>query len=157
MTHLVPPKCLFHVSTYTIMFTLSVPHFKKAPSVSNTCLFVKMTQTIKWVCWFELPRTPIWPNPMFCKWHPILFEWIINQPKAMLNKQCVILMIIADIKMVFLDHITWLRSDIPTINDLLIMSIQYMYKYGHLVGVMILTLHLSSRRKCVILSKLYHR
>ena len=67
------------------------------------------------------------------------------------------LTIITNIKMVFLDHIEWLRSVIPTINDHLSMSIQYMYEYGHLFKVIILTLYLSLRRKCVILSKVYHR
>ena len=86
MTHLVPPKCSFHACTCSIMFTLFVPCFKKAPTVSNSCLFVKATQPIKGACRFELPRTPIWPNLVFCKWYPILFEWIINQPKAILNK-----------------------------------------------------------------------
>ena len=156
MTHLVPPKCSFHACTYAIMFTFSTARFKKAPGVSNTCLFVKMTQPIKWACWFELPRTPIWPNPVFYKWHPILFELIINQPKAVLNKQRVMLTIITDIKMVFLDHIAWLRSVIPTINALLSMSIHHMYEDGHLVRVIIITLYLSLKRKYVILSKVYN-
>ena len=158
MTHLVPPKCSFHTCTCAIVFTLSMPCFKKAPSVSNSSLFVKATQPIKWACRFELPRTPIWPNPVFCKWHPIVFERIINQPKAVLNKQRVVLTIITNIKMIFLDHITWLRSAIPsTINARLSMSIQYMYEDGDLVGVIILTLYLFLRSKCVILSKVYHR
>ena len=75
----------------------------------------------------------------------------------MLNKQRVMLTIIIDIKMVFLDHIAWSKSAIPTINVVLSMSIKYMYEDGHLVGVIILTLYLSLRRKCVILSKVYHR
>ena len=157
MTHLVPSKCSFHTCTCTVMFTLSVPCFKKAPGVSNFGLFVKVTEPIEGACQFELPSTPIWPNLVFCKWHPIFFEWIIDQPKAMLNKQCVVLTIITDIKMVFLDHIMWLRSAIPTINARLSMSIQYMYEDGDLVGVIILTLYLSLRSKCVILSKVYHR
>ena len=148
MTYLVPTKCSFHACTCSIMFTLPVPCFKKSAGVSNSRLFVKMTQPIKWACWFELPPTPIWPNLVFCKWHPIIFEWIINQPKALLNKQCVMLMIITHIKMVFLDHITWLRSAIPTINAHLSMSIQYMSEDGHLVRVIILTLYLSLRIKC---------
>ena len=157
MTHLVPSKCSFHTCTCAIMFTLFVPCFKKAPGVSNSGLFVDATQPIEGACRFELPCTPIWPNPVLCKWHPILFEWIINQPKVVLNKQCVMLMIITNIKMVFLDHIVWLRSVIPTINARLSMSIQYMYEDGHLVRVIVLTLYLSLRSKCVILNKVYHR
>ena len=38
------------------------------------------------------------------------------------------LMIITDIKMVFLDHIVLLRIAIPTINAHLSMSIQYMHE-----------------------------
>ena len=148
MTHLVPPKWSFHACTCAIMFNLSMPYFKNAQGVLNTCLFMKMSQPIKWACWFELPPTPIWLDPVFCKWHPIIFEWIINQPKALLNKQCVMLMIITNIKMVFLDHIAWLRSAIPTINAHLSMSIQYMSEDGHLVRVIILTLYLSLRTKC---------
>ena len=101
--------------------------FQKSSSVSNSCIFVKVTQPIKWVCRFELPRTPIWPNLVFFKWHPILFEWIINQPKVVLNKQCVMLTIITDIKMVLLNDIMWLKSIILTINYFLSMIVQYMY------------------------------
>ena len=148
--------CRFFLDVSLGYVNRSMPCFKKSPSVSNSSLFVKATQPIKWACRFELPRTPIWPNPVFYKWHPIVFEWIINQPKAVLNKQRVMLMIITNIKMIFLDHIVWLRSAIPTINAFLRMSIQYMYEDGNLVGMIIITLYLSLRRKCAILSKVYH-
>ena len=156
MTHIVPPKCLFHTRNCTIMITLYVPYFKKSPSMSKSCLFIKKHQPIKGACRFELPHTPIWPNLVFYNWHPILFEWIINQPKVALNKQHVMLMIITNIKMVFLDHIAWLRSPIPTISARLSMSIQYMYEHAHLVELIILTFYLSLRSKFVILSKVYH-
>ena len=116
MTHFILSKRSFHACTYTIMFTLSFPCFKKAPGVSNTCLFVKTTQPIKGVYRFEIPYAPVWSNPMFYKWNPILFEWIINQPKAVLNKQCFVLTIITDIKMVFLDHIAWLSVNVYKIH-----------------------------------------
>ena len=148
MTHLIPMKCSFHTCTCAIVFTLSMPCFKKAPSVSNSSLFVKATQPIKWACRFELPRTPIWPNPMFCKWHPIIFQWIINQPKSVLNKQHVMLMIITNIKMIFPDHIVWLRSVIPTINARLSMSIQYMYEDGNLFSDNTHFVSLSENKMC---------
>ena len=52
MTHLVPPKCSFHVCTCAIIFNLSMPCFKKDQGVSNTYLFVKITQPITFVCRF---------------------------------------------------------------------------------------------------------
>ena len=127
MAHLVPPKWSFHTSTCAIILTLSMLCFKKAPSMINFCLLVNLTQPIKTTCWLELPCRPIWTNPMLCEWDVAFFEWFINWAKAMLNEQCVMLMIIADVEMVLLNHIAWLRSVIHTINIHLCMYVQDMY------------------------------
>ena len=60
-------------------------------------LLVKPTQPIKTACWLQPPYTPIRQNPMHFEWYVVFSEWFINQAKAMLNEQCVILMIITDV------------------------------------------------------------
>ena len=151
MAHLVHPKCLFHIRTCTMMLTLSISYFKKAPSILNFCLLVKPTQPIKITCWLELPCTPIWPNPMLCEWYVVFSEWFINQAKEMLNEQCVMITIITNVEMLILNHIAWLGNVIHTINIHLCMFVQDMYEYRHLMRMIALTQYLLLGRECVIL------
>ena len=90
---------------------------------------------------------------MLCEWYVAFYEWFINQAKAMLNKQCVMFMIIIDVEMVLLNHIAWLGSVIHAVNIHLCMYVQDMYEYRHLIWMILLTLYLSLGRKCVILSE----
>ena len=156
LTHLVPPKHSFHTSTHAIIFTLSMPYFKKPPSIPNSCLLLKLDQPMKSLYQLELPSTPIISNPMLYKFYHILYEWFINQPKVMLNKYCVMSMIITNIKMVLLNHIAWFKSDIPTINIHIFMFIQDIHKYKLLVKMIVLALYLSLGAKCIILNEVYH-
>ena len=73
----------------------------------------------------------------------------------MCHVQYVMFMIIADVEMVFLNHIVWLRSAIHTVNVHLCMFVQDMYDYRHVNWMIVLTLYLSLGRKCVILSEVY--
>jgi len=132
MTRIVPPKFLFRISTHAVVFTLSMPHFKKYQCMLNSCLLMMWTLSIKISCWFELPHTPIRPNLVLYKCYPALFEQFIDQTKEMIKKLCFILTIITDIKMVQLNHITWFWIVIPTINVHMCMPRQEMHEYRNL-------------------------
>ena len=156
MAHLVPPKCSFHTRTYTIMITLSMSYFKKDPSMLSFFLLVKLTQLIKSTCWLELLCKLVWPKAMLCELYVVFSKWYINQAKAMLNEQCVMNIIITNVEMVLLNHITWLRSAIHTVNMNLCMFIKDIYEYIHLILIIVLTPYLSLGIKCVILNEFYH-
>ena len=89
------------------------------------------------------------------------FFWMIHKSRknhvewTMCHVQYVMFMIIADVEMVFLNHIVWLRSAIHTVNVHLCMFVQDMYDYRHVNWMIVLTLYLSLGRKCVILSEVY--
>ena len=155
MTHMVPPKCYFHTSTCTIMLSLSLSCLKKYPSMSNSCLFMKITQTVKRVCWFELPYTPILPNLLFYKWYPILSKWIISKTKSMFKEQCVMLMVITDIEWLLLIALSdWRMLHIPLIltwSSLLNTSTNIdtsQRDSTHFVS--------NYEEQCVVLRKIYH-